>query len=127
MNMHLRILLLAGALLFMAVTVYNIRTGNLNLFHSIRWFAGSALILIMAIFPDGLASLAAFCGIEIPSNFVFFIMIAFLLLSSLSLSASASRQHERIRKLVQETAALENRIRELEEAASGSPSAEREK
>ena len=58
--------------------------------------------------------LAHVAGIEIPSNLVFLIMIVYLMLTCLSLSASVSRQHARIRTLVQEAALMEKRICELE-------------
>ena len=114
MNIHLRLLLLAGAAIFFGYTLYYIRKKQLDLYHSIRWFVLSALILAMALFPELLTVLAHFAGIEIPSNLVFLIMIVYLMLTCLSLSASVSRQHARIRTLVQEAALMEKRICELE-------------
>ena len=69
----------------------------------------------MALFPDVLQVISRAVGIEVPSNLVFLLMIVYLLLTCLSLSASVSRQHARIRALVQNTALMEKRIRELEE------------
>lgn len=114
MNIHLRLLLLAGAAIFFGYTLYYIRKKQLDLYHSIRWFVLSALILAMALFPELLTVLAHVAGIEIPSNLVFLIMIVYLMLTCLSLSASVSRQHARIRTLVQEAALMEKRICELE-------------
>ena len=116
MNLHLRLLLLIGAVLFMCLTVFYIRRKGLDLYHSIICFAGALLILLMALFPDVLEPLARWIGIQVPSNLVFLIMIAYLLCTSLSLCAVTSRQHARIRKLVQEYALLEKRVRELENA-----------
>ena len=114
MNLHLRIFLSAGAILFLGYTIYYIRRKQLDLYHSIRWFAGAVVILAMGLFPGAMKALTRIVGIEVPSNLVFLIMIVFLLLTSLSLSASVSRQHARIRILVQENALLEKRIRDLE-------------
>ena len=114
MNVHLRLLLLAGAAVFFGYTLYYIRRKQLDLYHSIRWFAGAALILAMALFPGLLTLLAHAVGIDVPSNLVFLIMIVYLMLTCLSLSASVSRQHARIRTLVQEAALMEQRVRELE-------------
>ena len=50
MNIHLRLLLLAGAAIFFGYTLYYIRKKQLDLYHSIRWFVLSALILAMALF-----------------------------------------------------------------------------
>ncbi len=115
MSIYLRILLLFGSVLFLLLTVNSIRRKNLDLYHSIRWFVLAILILLMALFPDGVELLSKAVGIEVPSNLVFFLMIAYLLQTCLSLSASVSRQHARIRALVQNTALMEERIRELEE------------
>jgi len=114
MNIYLRILLLAGSVLFLLLTVNSIRRKNLDLYHSIRWFIGAIIILLMALFPDVLQIISRAVGIEVPSNLVFLLMIVYLLLTCLSLSASVSRQHARIRSLVQSTALMEKRIRELE-------------
>ncbi|GEM_PF-4238931 len=115
MNSHLRLLLLAGAVIFLLLTLYYIRQKHLDLYHSIRWFALAVLILVMALVPDEMEKLSRIAGIEVPSNLVFLCMIIFLILTCLSLSASVSRHHARIRTLVQQNAIQEERIRELEE------------
>lgn len=114
MSLHLRILLIIGAVWFLGLTIYYIKRKHLDLYHSIRWFAGAVVILVMAVFPGILGAITNLVGMELPSNLVFMLMILYLLLTCLSLSASVSRQHTRIKTLVQETAQLENRIRELE-------------
>ena len=114
MNIHLRLLLLAGAAIFFGYTLYYIRHKQLDLYHSIRCFALAALILAMALFPGLLTVLAHAAGIDVPSNLVFLILIVYLLLTCLALSASVSRQHARIRTLVQELALMEKRLGELE-------------
>ncbi len=114
MSINLRILLLAGSVLFLIWTVWSIRKRKLDLYHSIRWFVGAVVIFIMALFPDVMEKFSRLVGIEVPSNLVFLIMIVYLLLTCLALSGSVSRQHARIRELIQRTALLENRILELE-------------
>ena len=44
MNLHLRLLLLIGAVLFMCLTVFYIRRKGLDLYHSIICFAGPEFI-----------------------------------------------------------------------------------
>ena len=115
MNVNLRILLLLGSVLLLLLTANSIHKKNLDLYHSIRWFVSAIVILLMALFPGGVEPISKAVGIEVPSNLVFLMMIVYLLLTCLSLSASVSRQHARIRALVQDTALMEKRIRELEE------------
>lgn len=114
MSVQLQLFLSICAVLFMAATISFIRNKGLDLYHSIIWFLGAAILLFMAVCPGSVTALADLAGVETPSNFVFLIQIAFLLASSLSMSAAISRQHTRIKHLVQSVAILENRLEKLE-------------
>lgn len=114
MGMQLQLFLSICAILFLCATISYIRKKGLDLYHSIMWFLGAAILLLMAVFPAPITALAGLVGVETPSNFVFLILIAFLLLTSLSMSAAISRQHTRIKHLVQSVAILENRLERLE-------------
>ena len=114
MSGKLQIVLIVSSLFFLVLTLRYIRKKGLDLYHSIQWFAGSALLLIMALFPGAVEYLAHLVGVELASNFVFLILLAYLLFTLLSLSASVSRQHDRIKRLVQAIALLEKRVEELE-------------
>lgn len=115
MNLQLQLVLIIGSALFLGITIWFIKGKGLDLYQSIRWFAGAVILLLMAIFPGVMEHISRWAGIEVPSNLVFLILIAYLLFTSLSMSASISKQHARIRKLVQDMALLENKVRELEE------------
>ncbi len=115
METRLQLFLSLCAVLFLYATIYFIRKKGLDLYHSIMWFVGAAVLLIVALIPQPVVALAGLIGVETPSNFVFFILIAFLLLTSVSMSAAISRQHNRIKQLVQSLAILENRLEKLEE------------
>ena len=118
MDGKLQLFLSICSLVFLVATLSYIRRKGLDLYRSIMWFLGAAILLLMALFPKTVGIAAAMAGVETPSNFVFFIMIAFLLFTSLSMSASLSRQHARIKHLVQSIAILENRIEKLEQRAA---------
>ena len=114
MSGKLQIVLIVSSLVFLGITVRFIRKKGLDLNHSIQWFAGSAILLVMAVFPDGVEFLAHLFGIEVASNFVFLILMAYLLYTLLSVSCSVSRQHDRIKRLVQAQALMEKRLEEVE-------------
>ena len=114
MSGRLQIVLVICSLLFLILTIHSIKKDGLDLYHSILWFAEAIVLLFMAAFPGAADWAAGILGIKTASNFVFTILIAFLLINSLSVSASLSRQHDRIRKLVQKEAILENRLTHLE-------------
>ena len=118
LGVQLRVFLSICALLFFAATLYYIRCKGLDLYRTILWFSGAALLLILAIFPRPIIFLTGLTGIETPSNFVFLVLIGFLLFLGLSMSASISRQHNRIKNLVQSVAILENRVEQLEKQLS---------
>jgi len=62
-----------------------------------------------------LTVIAGLLGFELASNALFSLLLGFVIVILLSLTAIVSRQSERIKTLVQTTALLEKRIRELEE------------
>ena len=84
MSLHLRILLIVGAAWFLGLTIYYIKRKHMDLYHSIRWFAGAVIILIMAVFPDLLGAITNLIGMELPSNLVFLLMILILRVSCFS-------------------------------------------
>ena len=115
MSTNFRLLLIAGSLLFLGITLYYIFRKGMDLANSIRWFAGALILFLMALFPDAVGAVAGWVGIEVPSNLVFLIGIVYLLMTSLSLSAVISAQQNKIRTLTLEQAALEKEIRDLKE------------
>ena len=114
MSVKLQILLSVCTLLFLGGTIGFIRKKGLDLYHSIVWFFGALLLLLIALFPQPVLWLTHIAGIETPSNFVFIAIISFLLITTLSLSAAVSRHHMRIKRMVQSMAILENRVEALE-------------
>ena len=47
MSLNLQLILIAGSVLFLALTVYYIRRWGLDLYNSIRWFAGAVVLLLL--------------------------------------------------------------------------------
>jgi len=115
MNVRLKLVLIILSVVFLFLTVHFIRKKGLDLYHSIVWIVGAVILLVMACFPETMQILSDLTGVEIPSNLVFLILIGYLMAASLSLSASLSRQHARIRRLVQSVAILENRLKQVED------------
>lgn len=114
MSIQLQLVLIIGSALFLIITVYHIRSSSLETGQSIRWFVGAVILLLLALFPDVVQYVSRWAGVEVPSNLIFMIMIAYLLVTSLSLSASISKEHAKTRKLVQDIAILEKRVKEME-------------
>ena len=114
MGFQLQIILLVSAVIYLAAIIHFIRTKGMDLYRSIIWFLQAAVLLVMAVLPSLVKGMSSLVRSKTPSNFVFLLLIAFLLLNCLSMSASLSRQHERIKHMVQSVAILENRLLKLE-------------
>lgn len=106
MNMTLRIVLLILSASFLLFTLYRVRKGHYLLKYSLIWIFFSMVGLAAAIFPDWVSWLAVLLGFSIPSNFVYFALIVFLLISNLILCGILSRQETTIKTLVQEVSIL---------------------
>ena len=83
--------------------------------YSIIWLFSAAVLALFAVFPYIVLVLRDLTKIVTPSNLIFMMAIAFLLLISLCLTSIVSGLSEKIKKLAQQNALLERRVRELEE------------
>ena len=89
--------------------------------YALLWLSASAALLVLAIWTDGLDVIADLMGISEPANAIFILAfgVAFLLL--LNFSVATSRLSEETKILAQETARLDQALREArgeEEAGS---------
>ncbi len=119
------ILGIVSALLVIVVVIELLRRGRLRERHTLWWLVAGTLGLIVAVFPQLLESAAGALGIEVPLNLVFFLSILVLFLVLMQQSSELTRLEERTRTLAEHTAALEDRVRNLELGVSRSDSADR--
>ena len=114
MDVHLRIFLLAGVLVYLMLVVYFLKKGRLNVKYSLLWLFSALLMLIMIVFPQLVIFIASAVGIHSPVNMIFVLQGGAFLLILLSLTAIVSKMTDRIYILTQTNAIMEKRIRELE-------------
>lgn len=110
----LSIVVVVVALLFLLFTVYLIKRGKLLLRYSLMWMLLSILILIVAIFPQPILSLAHLLGFSVGSNFIFSIAIFFLLVLCMTQSQAISQQVVKNKGSIQRIALLEKRLDDME-------------
>ena len=119
MNAHieplLRILLLIGVAVYLFVILWLMKKQKLLVRYSIIRLFSAAVLALFAVFPYIVLVLRDLTKIVTPSNLIFMMAIAFLLLISLCLTSIVSSLSEKINKLAQQNALLERRVRELEE------------
>lgn len=79
-NITLSIVFIVLSLAFLLYTVYQVKRNKLLLRYSLMWILLSALLFIVAIFPQPIFALAKLAGFDVSSNFIFSAAIFFLLL-----------------------------------------------
>ena len=115
-NLALRLDMFLGAVVFLAVILWLLKKGRLTVRFSIIWLMAGGALLVFAVFPYIVLVLRDWLNMEMPVNVIFTLVLAFVLLLLLSLSTIVSGFAEKLKRLAQENALLEKRVRELEQA-----------
>ncbi len=115
-DLTLRLDLFLGAAVFLAAILWLLKKGRLTVRYSIIWLMAGGALLLFAVFPYIVLVLRDWLNMEMPVNVVFTLVLAFVLLLLLSLSTIVSGFAEKLKRLAQENALLEKRVRELEQA-----------
>lgn len=114
-NVTLSVVFIMLSIIFMFYTVYQIKRGKLLLRYCLMWMLLSALILLVAIFPQPIFALANLAGFDVSSNFIFSAAIFFLLLLCLGQTRAISQLVIKQTKSTQRLALLEKRIESMHE------------
>lgn len=104
-----QILGILAALGTLAFVVAMLRRGILREKYAVLWLLVSFSLLVLAVAPRLLTWAAEALGIAIPSNLLFLITGVVLLLVSVQLSYEVSRLENRVRRLAEEVAILNER------------------
>lgn len=104
---------IAAVLVFVFI-LWLLRRGALKEKYAVLWLFVSAAAAFFALVPGAARGLADLVGVEIPANLLFFVALVLLVLVSVQLSYELSRHEGRIRRLAEEAALLDARLRELE-------------
>ena len=116
MELTLRISLILGTLLYLAVIFFLLKKEKLSVRYSIIWLASGGVLLLFAVFPYTVLVLGDILRVINPVNFVFMMVLVFILLIILSHSSAVSVLEGKNKQLTQKTALLEERVRRLEAA-----------
>ena len=118
MTLVLRIFMIGSCLLLATYVVHLVKHERLQLRYSLLWLVLAIAMLLCALFPRPLFSIAAILGFEAPASFIFFAGLILLLLISLSLSSIVSKQMNSIKNLTQRIALLEHQLNNSEKCKS---------
>ena len=109
-----QIFLILGVLFYISVLVGLVIRKKINVRYSILWFSAAGIMLILAIFPQIVGTLANLVGIAAPVNLLFVIQGLFVLLIVIYLTSIVSWLTNRLYRLTQAHALLEKKVRDLE-------------
>ena len=110
-----RIYFVIVAVIAIVYVITEVRKGKFSIKESIYWFIASLIMLILAIFPNLLDSLATFLGIGYSPSLLFTICIIFLLFINFRSSRKIAEQEEKIIELAQDIALLKEENRKKNE------------
>jgi hypothetical protein len=119
MNIIFQLILIVSSILFMIFILDMIRSKNLELRHALTWIATSFIIIILAIFPRIVKSIAYLLHIIEPANALFLIIIFFVLVIVFTLTVTISKSTDKINTLVQEIGLLKLTIKKLKDENRG--------
>lgn len=119
MTPELQLILLAGAVIYLLLIFRLLKIGKLSIKFSLLWLASGAVLVLFAVCPYVVYVLRDILEIQMPSNLVFLLLFCFVLLVLLILSVAVSDYADRLKRLTQENAMLEKRVRELEHRLDG--------
>lgn len=99
-----------------------LRKDKLNLKYTLVWMLTAFIMLLFSVFPEIAFSISSLIGIIEPVNAVFLFAIMFILLILFTSTIIFTRTSARIRKLSQDVALLEHRLREVERSRADNES-----
>lgn len=117
MSVSLRIFIAVIDVLGFIYVTHLVRKNWLELKFALSWLAMSVFVLLMDLFPAWMERMTDVLGFELPVNMMFLIGFIFTLAIILILTVALSISANSVKRLNQQIAILEKRIRELEEKA----------
>lgn len=114
MPASLRLMLIGCSALMLLYAAYRIRRSAMRLEDSIVWILMGAFFILISVFPDIIYGLCAWLSIMSPSNLVYLIVIAFLMIQVFYDAIKISALSGRVDSLAQELALRDERFLHLE-------------
>lgn len=111
---EIRIFLLLFSLTLLVVVVDLVRRKHLREKYSLIWVAVPLFLMAVSLWPGLLEQFSKMFGVYYPPSLGFVLGIAFLLIITLMLSVVVSHHSDRIIRLTQELALIQNRIYKIE-------------
>ena len=111
MTITLRIILILCSLIAFFLCVTRIKQAKLKVSNAVMWMIGCFILILMSIFLSVVEWISNKMGFIAPVNFVFFVMIGFLLIQAFVDNIRISQLNEKIKDLNHYIALKENEER----------------
>ena len=108
MSIILRTILIVSSFIAFFLCVTKIKKSQLKVENSVTWMLGSILLILMSVFPNIVVWLSSKLGFVAPVNFIFLVMIAFLLMQVFIDTIHITSLNEKIKDLNHYIALKEN-------------------
>ena len=105
-------LAMTALILFFVINL--IRRQKMSFKYALVWLLSSSVTILFSIQEAWLAAISKWAGFALPSNFVFFLLLIFVILFSLLLTLYVNEQDSRTEALAQAIAKLDYRLKKLE-------------
>lgn len=99
MSITLRIVLVVASLFSFILCVRRIKQSKLKIENSVIWMLGSVVLILMSIFNNAVEWISIKLGFMAPVNFVYLIVITFLLIQTFMNNTKIAILNEKIKDL----------------------------
>lgn len=116
MDFTLQAILIILAVTFVCFVLLITKKQKLAYKFTLMWLMFSFAILIIALFPQIIMAISKWIHIETPVNALFLMILGAMILIIFFITIGYSKHNEKLTRLIQANAILENRIRQLEKS-----------
>ena len=99
MSNTLRIILILSSFIAFLLCVMKIKQSKLKVENAVTWMLGSIILILMSIFSGAVEWISEKLGFMAPVNFVFLVIIGFLLIETFITNIKISMLNEKVKNL----------------------------
>ena len=108
----LRIVLFVGIIFYLIFITSLVKKRSLDLRYSLLWYLTAVVLLVLDIFPQVVTWASHLLGIQTESNFIYLVIMFFMLLLLITVTSIVSKQKAEIRTLIQRLSILEKETKD---------------
>ena len=99
LSLTLRVILIVASIIAFLLLIIRIKQAKLKISNAFTWMVGAILLILMSVFYDAVQWISMKLGFYAPVNFVFLVIISFLLIETFIDNIRISQLNEKIKNL----------------------------